>query len=379
MAHWCCCECKRSYLCQLPQWTVSSHTASCHSVNSHKPYSDPNNTYVTNSLGGSNGKYAVAELYPNNTEVAYPSVEFNSPPGGAINYTTTPLTSSNSQNHLVGVQSVVVDSQDTLWILDTGRAIDPVSQMLTNAAYGGPKLIAVNLTTDQVIRTIIFPTNVAYPDSYLNDVRFDLRTNLSGITGNEGVAYITDSSVEGRNGIVVVDIGEGTSWRHLNGDPRVHPEQQFVPIVWGEEVYSIPSPGMPYAYLSFGSDGIALGADGEDLYWTPLASRTLYSIPAARLRDQSNSSEVLAQAAVQSRGQKGVNDGMETDTNGFIYMGSAEDEAVNIYNPANASVVTFVRDPRINWVDTSKWMRPCLNSEANNVQCPSRTAPFTLL
>lgn len=153
---------------------------------------------------------------------------------------------------------------------------------------------------------------------------------------------------------MVVDIGTGKSWRHLNGDPRVHAEQQFVPIVWGEEVYSIPAPGMPYTYLGFGSDGIALGADGKDLYWTPLSSRTLYSIPTARLRDQSNSSEVLAQAAVQSRGQKGVNDGMETDTNGFIYLGSVETEAVNIYNPANGTVVTFVRDPRINWVDTSK-------------------------
>lgn len=316
-------------------------------------YSDANNTYLTTSLGGSNGKYAVAELLPNNTEVPYPSVAFNSPPGGAINYTTNPLTSSNSQTHLVGVQSVVIDAADTLWILDTGRAIDPVSNILTDAAYGGPKLISVNLTTNEVVQTIVFPTDVAYPDSYLNDVRFDLRTNLSGIAGNAGVAYITDSSTEGRNGIVIVDIGLGTSWRHLNGDPRVHAEQQFVPIVWGEEVYSIPDPGLPYSYLSFGADGIALGADGDDLYWTPLASRTLYSIPTEKLRDRGNSSEVLAQAAVVSRGQKGVNDGMETDTNGFIYLGSAEQEGVNIYNPANGSVVTFVRDPRINWIDTS--------------------------
>jgi len=65
---------------------------------------------------------------------------------------------------------VVIDANDTLWILDTGRAIDPVSGMLTNSAYGGPKLIAVDLSTNQVIRTIVFPTNVAYPDSYLNDV-----------------------------------------------------------------------------------------------------------------------------------------------------------------------------------------------------------------
>src|SRR3954462_1150718 len=46
---------------------------------------DPNNTN-----NGSNGKYAVAQLMGNSTEKAYPSVEINNPPGGAINYTTTP-------------------------------------------------------------------------------------------------------------------------------------------------------------------------------------------------------------------------------------------------------------------------------------------------
>lgn len=50
--------------------------------------------------------------------------------------------------------------------------------------------------------------------------------------------------------------------------------------------------------------------------------------------------------------QKGASDGFETDTNGFIYMGNANQEAVIFYNPANSSVQTFVRDPRINWIDT---------------------------
>lgn len=34
--------------------------------------------------------YQVAELTGNTTEVPYPSVALNTPPGGAINYTTTP-------------------------------------------------------------------------------------------------------------------------------------------------------------------------------------------------------------------------------------------------------------------------------------------------
>ena len=45
---------------------------------------------------------------------------------------------------------------------------------------------------------------------------------------------------------------------------------------------------------------------------------------------------------------------METDSNGFIYRGNTEQEAIVQYNPQNSTTTTFVRDPRINWVDTSE-------------------------
>lgn len=187
----------------------------------------------------------------------------------------------------------------------------------------------------------------------LNDVRFDLRPNQSGLS-SAGVAYITDSSTEGRNGIIVVDLTSGQSWRHLNNDLRLRPLEQVVPYVWGEPVYSVPSPGMPFSYLPFGSDGIALSADGNDLYFKSIAGRYLYSIPTERLRDNSATSEILAQSSVRNRGESGVSDGMETDSNGFIYAGNVEQESVSLYNPKNGTVNTFVRDQRINWVDTRK-------------------------
>lgn len=283
----------------------------------------------------------------------YPSVAWNSPPIGAINTSTYPVTSTNYQNHFIGVQSVVIDSTDTLWILDTGRAIDPATGILALGTYGGAKLVAVNLTTNTVERTIVFPANVSFPDSYLNDIRFDLRTNLSDV-GCKGAAYLTDSSTEGRNGLAIVDLETGKSWRHLNTDTRTHPTQGFVPYVWGEPLYYTPSPGQPAEFIPFGSDGIALSADGKTLFWTTLGGRSLYSVPTERLRDQSSGSELAAQASVVDRGEAGVTDGMETDTNNFIYKGNFEQEEILIYNPANYTTTTFVRDPRINWVDTSK-------------------------
>jgi sugar lactone lactonase YvrE len=325
---------------------------------------DANNTNTGNIT-----RYAVAELTSNNTETPYPNAEINNPPGGAINYTTHPPTSANYQNYLIGVQSVVLDPLDRLWILDTGRVLTADGTLL-NASPGGTKLVCVDISTDSVIQTIVFPSTVAFPDSYINDIRFDLRPQLT--ESGKGVAYITDSSSEGRNGIIIVDLGTGESWRHLNNIPEVRAERGFVPFVWGQPLYYIPGPGMPLTTVPLGSDGIALSADGEDLYFGPVGGRGLYSVPTKRLRDRSQSSELLAQGAVQNHGQRGVSDGFETDTNGFIYMGNMEQEALVFFNPANGTVSTFVRDPRISWIDTSEsFPSPSLTQVgcANEIKC----------
>lgn len=266
----------------------------------------------------------------------------------------TAPTGANYDKYLIGVQSVIVDSADRLWILDTGRAFVPDGSLLVSATYGGPKLIGVDLRTNKIFQTILFPQNVAFPDSYLNDVRIDLNPAIT--RSGKGVAYITDSSLEGRNGLITVDLGTGRSWRHLDGHPSVRPEGQFVAYLWGTSLYSAPAPRQPLTYIGFGSDGIALSADGEDLYYAPVASRYLYSISTKRLRANGGTSdELLAQASVMNRGQKGVSDGYETDTNGFIYHGNIEQNAIGFYNPANATVQTFVRDSRLNWIDTSEY------------------------
>ena len=158
--------------------------------------------------------------------------------------------------------------------------------------------------------------------------------------------------MEGRNGIIVVDLGTGNSWRHLDGIPQVRPEFGFVPVIWGEVVYTMPGMGQPITTNSFGSDGIALSADGATLYWSVVGGRYLYSMPTARLRDRSLTSEIMAQQSVVNHLQKGVSDGMETDSNGLIYMGNQEDNSVELFNPANGTISVFARDPRIGWVDT---------------------------
>jgi sugar lactone lactonase YvrE len=108
--------------------------------------------------------------------------------------------------------------------LDTG------SPLFKATRFGGPKLVCVDLGTEEIRRKILLPRDVALPTTYLNDVRFDLRR------GKEGMAYITDSAQNGPNGIIVVDLASGQSWRRLHDHPSTKAEdlRTFLPIVEGQ-------------------------------------------------------------------------------------------------------------------------------------------------
>jgi sugar lactone lactonase YvrE len=129
-------------------------------------------------------QFTVAEL-KNGEAVAYPDAAINRPSSDA------------DPEALVSVQSVVVDPRDRLWILDTA------SPMFKPTAHGGPKLVCVDLDRNSAVQKILFPQDVALPTTYLNDVRGDLRC------GDDGVAFITDSSDQGPNGIIAVDLASG--------------------------------------------------------------------------------------------------------------------------------------------------------------------------
>lgn len=142
--------------------------------------------------------------------------------------------------------------------------------MFQPTKYGGPKLVCVDLKMNQVIKKILFPQNVALPTTYLNDVRFDLRR------GKEGVAYITDSAQNGPNGIIVVDSASGEICGRLHDHPSTKAEDlgAFLPIVEGRPfLVKQQENGSTKLAANMGSDGIAVSATGEWLYYCPLASR----------------------------------------------------------------------------------------------------------
>ncbi|MCX5521460.1 major royal jelly family protein [Streptomyces bobili] len=271
---------------------------------------------------GDDVPFTVAELR-GGKPVAYPDAEVNR------------QDASDLAGHLQSVQSVVVDGADRLWILDTGNPL------FAGSSYGGPKLVAVDLRTDRIVRKILFPPEVVPANSYPNDVRFDLRR------GAEGMAFVTDSG--GSNGIIVVDLATGRSWRRLTGHPSVLPDPDFVPVIDGQPFMVRPAGGEPTPY-AVGSDGIALSADGTRLYYCPLSSRRLHSVSTDALADPDATDAEVA-TTVEDLGFKPMADGLESDDKGRLYGGDLEHNSIWRRN-ANGTYRTLARGRDLLWVDT---------------------------
>jgi sugar lactone lactonase YvrE len=88
------------------------------------------------------------------------------------------------------------------------------------------------------------------------------------------------------------------------------------------------------------------------MYYCVVSGRYLNSVPAAMLRSQDPTSELLTSGAVQILMQKGVSDGLKSDSNDIVYAGNFEANSIVTFNQANGTVQTFVRGPRLDWTDT---------------------------
>ncbi|MGG2399407.1 SMP-30/gluconolactonase/LRE family protein [Pseudomonas sp. SH1-B] len=240
--------------------------------------------------------------------------------------------------NFISVQSVVADGKGRVWILDTA------APEFSAPRSGGAKLVAIDLASNRVVKTLVFPSEVILPTTYVNDMRFDFRA------GKQGTVYVTDSSVSGPGGIIVMDIASGKASRRLSGAPQTSVDKNFVPVVEGKPALLSKDAKGKSKPLGVASDGIALSADGKTLYFSPLSSRHLYAVPTQLLR-ATEVSETQLQAAVLDLGEKGASDGLEADAEGAVYATDYEHNAIR-KRLADGSWQTIVHDSRVLWPDT---------------------------
>lgn len=86
----------------------------------------------------------------------------------------------------------------------------------------------------------------------MDDVHFDMRLTIT--QSGQGVAYSVDSSHEDRNRFTVLDLGTGTSSRHLNQHPSTLRMFEDVPAYQRVPFYQRTG-GQPLGDLQGCSDG----------------------------------------------------------------------------------------------------------------------------
>ena len=232
----------------------------------------------------------------------------------------------------VCVQSVVCDSTGALWVLD------PAAPKTESIVKGGPKLVKIDLTTNQVAQTIPFDETIALERSYLNDVRFDVKT---------GHAFITDS---GTGALIVTDLKTGKSRRLLgeHHSTKVEPDAEIT--VDGMKILD-PKTGKAPA---FHSDGIAYDQENGWLYFHPLTGHTMWRVKADYLRDESLDSAQIG-AKVENLGGTPKPDGMLEGSNQTVYLTAFEKNAIVRFYANTKKVETVIADDRLQWPDTLAW------------------------
>jgi len=258
---------------------------------------------------------SVAELTDAGDLKAYPYREINDW-----------LPRSDPKEHFVCVQSVYIDHDNYLWVLDPGNPF--FNGVIENA----PKLVKIDLGTDAVIGKIYFDSTIAPTNSYLNDVRVDTERNI---------AYITDS---GLGALIVVDLITGKSRRLLENHHSTKAED--ITLTFDGKPWVQPDGSA----IKVHSDGIALDGSGEYVYYQALTGRTLYRIATQWLLDESLSESQLADK-VEKFAESGAADGIIICHHGNLYLSSIEENAIKRITPSG-EIETVIKDPRIKWPDS---------------------------
>lgn len=259
-------------------------------------------------------KFSVVEILPGGQSKPYPNEEMNNWKEG-----------DDGKNKWVCVQAVYIDDMDRLWV------VDPACPQMKQVYKNSHKLVQINLETNAIEQTYYFE-GIAGDKSYINDVRVDTV---------KGYAYLTNSN---EGGILVVNLETGKIRQLLQDHSSVKSDPSFTFIIDGRELMKEGKPA------KMQSDGIALTADGEWLYYKPLTDNKLYRIRTEFLRDE-NLADAEYGEWVEDLGAFNTTDGMTFGPGNNLYMGDLQQYAiVRIDKELKKEIV--LHDERLIWPDS---------------------------
>lgn len=258
------------------------------------------------------------------------------------------------------VQGIAIDAFGVLWVVDSGRTETLIPSRSANIC--GPKLMLFDLKRNgTLLHRYDFPEEVvARNTNYLNKIVVD---DAFG-----GFAYITDNS-GADPGIVVFSRRLNTSWK-LREDNSMRAAVNAV-------AFAVNGSSLNF---SIHIDGIAIGPYFDpnvaetasnsplhynenferNVYYSPLSSYHLYSIPASVLRNPDFARTASPRQVLETVTDHGVKisqtDGMIMDNQGNLFYGLLKDSAIaqwDSYKPFTLPNQRIVAkdDDFIQWTD----------------------------
>ncbi|MDE1168905.1 MAG: L-dopachrome tautomerase-related protein [Pseudomonas sp.] len=227
-------------------------------------------------------------------------------------------------------------SGNTLWVLDEGKraGVDGIPD-------GSAKLLAIDIDTRKITRTIFFKKPFMRDTIQLNDLRVDMSH------GKQGTVYISNNGfAKPDNSLIVVDIASGKMREIFRDAPETSPAPGFMTYVEGQpHAYSVDHATMPQG----GANGIELSPDNKTLYWTIPTNPNYYSIATADLSNF-NLPESALKKATHFEGQTASNGGITVDDKGSVYFGDASRYSI-IKKDTHGKFSLVATDPRLIWPD----------------------------
>ena len=208
------------------------------------------------------------------------------------------------------VQSMEIDPMGRMWVIDSGR-IDTQTEKPRNLCP--PRLVILDLETGgTVLRNYIFPTEVANSKSaFLNDIVLDHE--------HGGFAYISDAD-DKDPGLIVYSLATNSSWKVRHG------------TMWAEDEAKEMNVNGVKMNLNINIDGIALSPSSRYdrmVYYTPLSSFNLYSIPTAVLKTGLSNVNDFVRKIGRRVSQT---DGMVMTSTGTLFFGLLANNFVAYWN-----------------------------------------------
>jgi sugar lactone lactonase YvrE len=257
-------------------------------------------------------KLRVAELV-DGKPVPFPNLEFQSPRGDGQPYFDSPF-------------SVRIDGRGRLWAIDVGFF-----------GLRAPRLFAFDIQTRETLYDLPLPSEIAGAGSNVQDFQVDREGRF--------VYFADEASFSHKPALIVLDLARSTPttgrWRRLL---ESKPSTLADPSFQGRTVKILGLFSMHPAL-----DSIALGRDGEWLYFGAVATKTLYRLRTSDINDESLSDDALS-ANVESYATKPESGGISTDDDGNVYINNLQDGRVDVLTP-DRKLSTLAVHPKMRWPD----------------------------